>query len=449
MWWQDIENFHQINAGALGQLEAASFVVFRPKGGSRVRMTRDWFDLAVEHLSMYHRLFGVNREKTGIPFDRILNSQLLGYIQKAKAYPSQKHAAPASTIVLCPFNVKMMMKGGPHYQAGEKENQLRIHSLAATLASLWQVGMGRVVVVGGFPADEVAAKAAFDLVRGKSKSSMELSFVISNNATTGLDNNFLTPKQAIGGLQLALNGKLNASHTQEWLGDTPKRWKYVYFTEPDLILSSRPGSIHALSSQLESGHVLAAHRLQPIPHELDFPGYKDLSKVVPAVGNFSATAITDVNSAEYACCDAGNGRPGREMKQPECGSFWWQCGFDMRNKNYSDISDVYDAHRRKVPYTWLRFSTGTGSVMMATTEHARQCTLIHHGSCEETVPDTEPKKSVYQLKKDAQAALVLHDDVILRTLSKPKSSNDASDEIINTNRTVLFTKRPEFEDGDP
>jgi hypothetical protein len=324
MWWQDIEHFHQINAGKLGHLEAASFVVFRLNGGhrvNRVRMTRDWFDLAVEHLSMYQRSFKVNFERTGIPFERI-KSQLLEYIQKAKVYPLQKDAAPASTIVVCAFNVKKMMEKGPSYQKGEKESQLRIHSLAATLASLWQVGMGRVVVVGGQREDEEAAHVAFDLIRSKTKSSMELSFVISNNATTGLSNNALTPKQAIGGLQLALNGKLNVSHTQEWLGDTPKRWKYVYFTEPDLILSSRPGSIEALSSQLQSGSILAAHRLQPIPHALDFPGFEDLRRVVPAVGKFAASAITDVNTAEYVCCDAGNGRPGREMAQPECGGFW-------------------------------------------------------------------------------------------------------------------------------
>jgi hypothetical protein len=381
MWWQDIEHFHKIKAERLNNLATASFFTFRPS--SRVRMTRDWFDLAVEHLSKYHRHFEVNREKTGIPYER-MKSQLLGYIEKTKDYPLQKDAAPASTIVLCAFNVEKMTKKGPNYQKGEKENQLRIHALAATLVSLWQVGMGRVVVVGGQSVDEEAAKVAFDLIRGKTKSSMQLSFVISNNATTGLDNNALTPKQAIGGLQLALNGKLNASHTQEWLGDTPKRWKYVYFTEPDLILNTRPGSIQALSSQLQSGSVLTAHRLTPIPHALDFPGFKDLSRVVPAVGKFAASAMTYVDTAEYVCCDAGNGRPGREMPQPECKGIWWKCGFNMMNKNYSDISGIYDAHRRKVPYTWLRFGTGTGAVMMATNgEHARQCTLIHHGSCEE------------------------------------------------------------------
>jgi hypothetical protein len=411
MWWQDLEHFHLINAGQLGHLEAASFIAFHHKRGSssRVRMTRDWFDLAVEHLSMYHRHFRLSREKTGIPFERI-KSQLLGYIQKAKAYPLEKDAAPASTIVLCAFNVKKMMKKGPHYHTGENENQVRIHSLAATLASLWQVGMGRIVVVGGQAEDEEAAKVAFDLIRGKTNSSMELSFVISSNATTGLDDNDLTPKQAIGGLQVALNGKFNASHTQEWLGDNPKRWKYVYFTEPDLILSSRPGSISALSFQLQSGNILAGHRLQPIPHELDFPGFKALSKVVPAVGRFAASAITDVDTAEYACCDAGNLRPGRLMSQPECNGFWWQCGFKMRGKNYSQKEDVYDAHRRKVPYTWLRLSTGTGSVMMAATEHARQCTLIRHGSCEEA----GSKKPVPVRRGDPAPAL--HGDVILRTL---------------------------------
>jgi hypothetical protein len=410
MWWQDLEHFHELKARQLGHLEAASFKAFRHTRfiPSRVRMTRDWFDLAVEHLSMYHRHFLVNREKTGIPYQQI-KSQLLGYIQKAVAYPLQKDAAPASTIVLCAFNVKTMMKKGPLYRKGEKENQLRIHSLAATLASLWKVGMGRVVVVGGQPADEVAANVAFDLIRGKTNSSMELSFVISSNATTGLDDNDLTPKQAIGGLQLALNGKFNASHTLEWLGDNPKRWKYVYFTEPDLILNTRPGSIQALSSQLQSGNILAAHRLQPIPHALDFPGFKDLKKVLPAVGKFAASGITDVkNTEEYVCCDAGNGRPGLEMKQPGCG-FWWQCGFDMRKKDFSNITVLYDAHQRKLPYEWLRLSTGTGSVMMAATEHARQCTLIHHGACE--VPWS--KKSVTQ-KKDAQAPL---DDNANKTVS--------------------------------
>jgi hypothetical protein len=389
MWWQDLEHFHLIKAKNINHLEAASFNTFRHKRGSssRIRMTRDWFDLAVEHLSMYHRHFGLDREKTGIPFERI-KAQLLGYIQKAKAYPLQKDAAPASTIVLCAFNVKKMLKKGPRYHTGEKENQVRIHTLAATLASLWQVGMGRVVVVGGQPEDEEAAGVAFDLIRKKTNSSMELSFVIGSNLTTGLDDNTLTPKQAIGGLQVALNGKFNASYTQEWLGDNPKRWKYVYYTEPDLILSSRPGSISALSFQLQSGSILAGHRLQPIPHELDFPGFKALSKVVPAIGKFAASAITDVDTVEYACCDAGNLRPGKVMLQPQCKAFWWQCGFDMRKKNYSDTSDVYDAHRKKVPYTWMRFSTGTGSVMMATTEHAKQCTLIHHGSCEEPRPNT-------------------------------------------------------------
>jgi hypothetical protein len=393
MWWQDIEHFHKIQAGRLNSLEMASFATFRAKP-KRVRMTRDWFDLAVEHLSKYHRHFAVNVEKTGIPFEG-MNSQLLGYIQKAQDYPLQKHAAPASSIVLCPFNMKKISKKGPSYQNGEKENQLRIHSLAATLASLRQVGMGRVVVVGAQPADGEAAKVAFDLIRVNTKTSMELSFVISNTTTTGVGDSHLTPKQAIVGLQLALKGKLNASHTREWLGDTPKRWKYVYFTEPDLILITRPGSIQALSSQLKSGNILAAHRLQPIPHALDFPGFNDLKKVVPAVGKFAASAITDVNTKEYVCCDAGNGRPGRKNPYPGCGPVWWRCGFDMKNKNYSDISGVYDYHRGKMPYKWLRFGTGTGSVMMATTEHARQCTLIHHGaSCKET----RSKKSVPKTK---------------------------------------------------
>jgi hypothetical protein len=435
MWWQDLKHFLEVNASGIGHLEAASHKVFNSNDGGRVRMARDWFDFAVEHLSMYHRHFNVNSEKTGIPFERLI-SQLVEYIQKTKAYPLEKDAAPASTIVVCAFNVKTVLEGGPHYSKGEKENQLRIHSLAATLASLWQVGMGRVVVVGAQPVDGEAAKVAFDLVSGKTKSSMELSFVISNNITTGLDNNALMPKQAIAGLQMALIGKLNTSQTQAWVGDTATRWKYVYFTEPDLVLSSRPGSIHALTSELEKGRVLAGHRLQPIPHALDFPGFEDRrNNLVPAVGNFSAASIPDVDTAEYACCDAGNGRPGRDIPQPECGTFWYQCGFNMRNKNYSNLEGVLDAHRRKVPYSWMRLSTGTGSVMMATTEHARQCTLLHHGSC-------SPKNKVLP-------APAVHDNVTVRAL-EIAAANIALEKKENIpNRVTHLMKSPEFEHQDP
>lgn len=44
------------------------------------------------------------------------------------------------------------------------------------------------------------------------------------------------PKLATIHLQKALKGEMEESDTRALLGETPSRWKYVYFSEPDLIL---------------------------------------------------------------------------------------------------------------------------------------------------------------------------------------------------------------------
>jgi len=82
-----------------------------------------------------------------------------------------------------------------------------------------------------------------------------------------------------------------------------------------LILNSRPDAMATLTAELDKGNRLAAHRLQPIPHEIDFPGYDNLRKIVPAIGNFSN--IVEVDTSKTACCDAGGGKPGREIPQKE------------------------------------------------------------------------------------------------------------------------------------
>jgi hypothetical protein len=66
------------------------------------------------------------------------------------------------------------------------------------------------------------------------------------------------------------------------------RWKYVFYSEPDLALNSRASAIPALTAELASGKLIAAHRLQPIPHAFDFPGFGDQFQLtVPAAGNLS------------------------------------------------------------------------------------------------------------------------------------------------------------------
>jgi hypothetical protein len=70
---------------------------------------------------------------------------------------------------------------------------------------------------------------------------------------------------------------MTATEIENWLGDkhmlNATRWKYVFYSEPDLALNSRASAIPALTAEHASGKLIAAHRLQPIPHAFDFPGF--------------------------------------------------------------------------------------------------------------------------------------------------------------------------------
>jgi hypothetical protein len=58
-----------------------------------------------------------------------------------------------------------------------------------------------------------------------------------------------------------------------------------------------------------------------------------------------------------------------------------QCGFHQGDKDHSSIDDVMGLHVRKLPYKFIRLKTGTGITMMATTEHARMCSVVQYGYC--------------------------------------------------------------------
>ncbi|CAJ1927225.1 unnamed protein product [Cylindrotheca closterium] len=90
------------------------------------------------------------------------------------------------------------------------------------------------------------------------------------------------------GLQTALKGYMrhNMTRQQEWLGiqekddggndqnhkDHPHEyWKYVFLTEPDLLLHTKPWVLSLLQKGMdEEGLSYFPHRLQPLPHQADF-----------------------------------------------------------------------------------------------------------------------------------------------------------------------------------
>jgi hypothetical protein len=306
----------------VGNLEGASFSAFK---GKEVLMTRDWLDFAVEHLSMYHRHFKVDQGGNEVAYIS-LRQHLEGFMRRSKQIPEEEDMAPRHTVAILPYTDNFSGRRAAQ-GIGEKKRELRLDTLAATIASLWQLGIGRVVVAGKTQADEESANMAFDRLKEYQPAfpqSMELAFAVGPPNEKGL-----VPYQAIHGLKMALldHPNMTATEIENWLGakhmSNATRWKYVYYSEPDLILNSRASAIPTLSAELANGKLIAAHRLQPIPHAVDFPpGFDDQSLLtVPMLGNLSH--VYDMYSDKSACCDAGNGRPGREIKQPKCSSWWW------------------------------------------------------------------------------------------------------------------------------
>jgi len=137
-------------------------------------------------------------------------------------------------------------------------------------------------------------------------------------------------KGALVGLQNALKGSLNSIQQQEWLGTSSRDWKYVYLTEADTILQTKPSALVQLKTALDEGLILAPHRLQLLPHEYDLRGMKNRNKMVPAKGNF--TNVTTLNPLNGAVCCHDYHKPLDYQHAGECKSFWWQCGFLMTNK---------------------------------------------------------------------------------------------------------------------
>jgi hypothetical protein len=318
---QSVEGFNKFGFG-VGNLESISWAAFK---GKDVLLTRDWLDFAVEHLSMYLRHFDVERNKVAY---NSLRELLQGFMRRSQQQiPEEEDMAPRHTVAILPYTDNFSGSRAAQGQ-GDNKRELRIDTLAATMASLWQLGIGRVVVVGKTQADKESANMAFDRLQAYQPAvprSMELAFAVGPPNKKGL-----VPYQAVHGLQMALQGHPNmtATEIENWLGakhmSNVTRWKYVYFSEPDLILNSRASAIPTLTAELAKGNLIAAHRFQPVPHAVDFPpGFDDQYLLtVPELGNLSH--VYDMYSDKSACCDGGNGRPGREIKQAKwCTTWWW------------------------------------------------------------------------------------------------------------------------------
>jgi len=373
-WLQTRSSFLAMDLDRIHSCEDASFVAYWP----RLRMTYDWLDCFVEHLSKWWKLLHVYQQDVAW---KVLNQKLTSYTSQASQYVSPTMAL-RQTIAVIAYQPQT------NAEYADRAAALTVLTLGATLESLRRAGMGRVVVVGADSDHESLVQETFqELCRHLHPTEhrntvtrlghMEVSFVSAPKGslkTSWVDLN--VPRGALVGLRQAFETKGSNDNNErdlakQWLGEhAPEHWKYVYLTEPDSLLQLR--SPEQLLRQADQGHVVVPHRLQPIPHDSDVHGMEERF-YVPAVDGFENVADIDIESD--ACCDEHQGpdvKPGLPPNFPDCGSFWYMCGF---------LPFENSTHDRLRPYSLIRFQQGSGIVSLASLNHGRRCFLQENGTC--------------------------------------------------------------------
>lgn len=397
VWWMNREEFLKINIARVDFLEAATFVPFeRVFGLDRVLMTRDWLDFSVEHLSRYFRMID-NSDFSSFQRKIEMLRRYMGRIA-SKGYKNDSSAA-ANTIAIVPFYINPgQLTESDLVVNGSTKIPLRgavvdLYSLAATLLSLWKVGIPRIVVVGNAQPTPPQVAQAFALClesinmvhqEWTDTSEFSLNYVHAHNIQRiekkGSSYTTIMPRHAIDNLQQAMVG--NLTNASNFLGSDPSRWKFVYFTENDLILHSRTDALPALSDRMEAGFAIAAHRFQPLPHIVDYPNHTWRGQLLPSIGNLGS--FHDLNAETDACCYIGDFQPGRaNLPSESCRpGNWYGCGLGKRLPNNSDAVNEY--YQRLSHYPMIRLVDGL--LVPLVNEHARVCVPSKRGTCSQRIP---------------------------------------------------------------
>lgn len=385
----------QMNATEIMSCEDAAFNAYWGPSDRvmKLRMTVDWFDFSIEHMSKWHKIFNLYEEeevfqKAIEKFDQYMSmSSVGGGVNLHSVDPSFR-----DTIAVIAFLAYKEDK------SPDKAYKLTLVSLGSTLESLRRAGFGRVVVVGLDVADK---EVVHDTVHHWQQ--LHSAIEMQNNEAVPAGGNIGTigqtevafvqgsleiakakwvqknvPKAAVGGLHKAFQmaaeksissrSETEAEYIQAWLGSKESSWKYVFLTEPDCILLTRPSSLRQLKEQVDQGMVLTPHRLQPIPHESDAKGCSKDFVYLP--DSFAPVLDLDPIGEHDVCCDDWKGhgtKPGLPPVIPDCGNFWYMCDFHPANYKREG------AHERLKPYSLMRLKHGTGIVSLAASEHGRPC----------------------------------------------------------------------------
>ena len=375
----------------------------------KLRMTLDYLDFSVEHLSKWWKM--LDWHQYPIVYDSI-TSKLARYITYEDEFPTPDDPVlktTVATIAFQPYSIpsNFAKKKGYDFETWqERAHNLTVLSMAATIESLRRAEMGRVVIAGSLDMHEKYAQDSFRYLVDNLKNQkhetkgdkvtkvghMEVGFTVMDAAQTKtkhLERNM--PKGVLVGAREAfvaadLNpSKRTVNQTKnliEWFGDDqdPKYWQYLYLTEPDSILQTRTTSLKQLKAEVDSGGILSPFRLQPIPHESDLRGLEARSLYLNEADGFEEVIELDQYNNHDVCCDEHKGpdfRPGMEGKDEECGkgTKWFMCGFVPEGKKREN------PHKRLKLYKLIRLAKGTGLTTIAGNLFARRCQPAKNSVC--------------------------------------------------------------------
>ncbi|VEU36699.1 unnamed protein product [Pseudo-nitzschia multistriata] len=340
-WWQSKEQFlryEEVENENPPSPEGASFDVM-DINDDNMRVTRDWIDLNVEHMSRWFRgLLETRHNSNPQPtlerileiFQNYVHSEDRLFMWERLEHESDRakhqhhhnhiHNFDAQDWLEVSQSTIAVIAYMPYGQYGGAE--ITKWSLAATMMSLVQLGVGRIIVSGNqdsYDQQSFVQEAWQEVLEvtkswttSKQKRMTTHSFCSCDkeiltdkaNATEGENKTTATattaslvesniPYAALRRLRYILlhrddefaKGKDKAEAIRRcWAGsskgqqnktdsddsDPMDQWKYVFLGEPDLILNTRPLALPKLAGALTGGGVLAPHRLQPLPHASDF-----------------------------------------------------------------------------------------------------------------------------------------------------------------------------------
>lgn len=392
VWWIRRERFLDTSVQDIVGVERDVFLPILSTGQGRkdVRMTHDWLDFSVEHMSPWQKLIGTTNPG---------NSLVANIMQRYVKQHEPTSLAPLddymnTTLAVIPFGV--------NDETSMKVQQVWTTFLMATITSLLGHGIRRVVVVGYYRMDAILTLRVFSYFAKQQNNTLssvnmtleslpfqtfkiqatdlayvQTSDVVTNNGAVNV------PRGALIGLQQELQAQTKVSHKSDsndtgakdsrnsYLGPNHQAidFEYVFLTEADQILHARLSPVFL--QELQQNHVLIPHRLQPIPHAKDLepivkPGsLKQLPNHHPPIIDLNNSRISD------ACCDspAPNNYGDGEEATP-CGSFRWMCAYEHKSWNFSYL-DKFDFIQLS--------SAGTGVVLLAGNAHGRRCIVKPSG----------------------------------------------------------------------